>query len=330
MRALRRSGIKLWVLTGDKLETAISVGLSSSVLVSSMQLIVIDEHINTRDRFMERLEQIVHEFDIAHRPMTAAAAASSTPRSSLRQRALLSASPSRHVSTAGGAGAPDSGAEAGGGGGRARSASFERVFAPRSPASRSARANNGARISDVSGSHSHAAAADGGGSASAPATPPRLALVICGSTLSLALSSVAPPPSAAGGGGGGGGGAPSDSGSDPDLEYLFLTVAKACETVICYRATPLQKSTVVQGMSERSILWGDRAITLAVGDGSNDVPMIAYDLLLAACCLLLAVICCFLCCSFSLSTAHLFMCVMCDVMCDAYACIQASACGRGH
>lgn len=42
IESLRQAGIKVWVLTGDKQETAISIGLSCKLLTSDMQLIIIN------------------------------------------------------------------------------------------------------------------------------------------------------------------------------------------------------------------------------------------------------------------------------------------------
>ncbi|XP_078436696.1 phospholipid-transporting ATPase 1-like [Wolffia australiana] len=42
IESLRQAGIKIWVLTGDKQETAISIGLSSKLLTPSMQHIIIN------------------------------------------------------------------------------------------------------------------------------------------------------------------------------------------------------------------------------------------------------------------------------------------------
>lgn len=39
---LRQTGIKVWVLTGDKVETAINIGLSCQLLVPSMVRLLID------------------------------------------------------------------------------------------------------------------------------------------------------------------------------------------------------------------------------------------------------------------------------------------------
>ena len=55
-----------------------------------------------------------------------------------------------------------------------------------------------------------------------------------------------------------------------DLEINFIRISKSCEAVICCRVSPKQKADVV-----RMIKKDDRnAITLAVGDGANDVSMI--------------------------------------------------------
>lgn len=53
------------------------------------------------------------------------------------------------------------------------------------------------------------------------------------------------------------------------LQRRFLELAARCHAVVCCRATPLQKSEVVRLV--RSHL---RVMTLAIGDGANDVSMI--------------------------------------------------------
>ncbi|KAK1904725.1 putative phospholipid-transporting ATPase VB [Dissostichus eleginoides] len=70
-----------------------------------------------------------------------------------------------------------------------------------------------------------------------------VALVIDGRTLTMALSS--------------------------DLQDRFVDLAKHCRTVLCCRVTPLQKSRVVKVVREKL-----KVMTLAVGDGANDVNMI--------------------------------------------------------
>lgn len=56
---------------------------------------------------------------------------------------------------------------------------------------------------------------------------------------------------------------------EPRLELLFLDVACLCESLVCSRATPRQKAQVVALVRRRK-----SAVTLAIGDGANDVGMI--------------------------------------------------------
>ncbi|ORX95023.1 phospholipid-translocating P-type ATPase [Basidiobolus meristosporus CBS 931.73] len=49
----------------------------------------------------------------------------------------------------------------------------------------------------------------------------------------------------------------------------FLRISEKCHSVICCRVTPLQKSLVVRIVKKRL-----RKVTLAIGDGANDVSMI--------------------------------------------------------
>lgn len=39
---MKKAGIKVWVLTGDKIETAINIGFSCKLLNEKMELYVID------------------------------------------------------------------------------------------------------------------------------------------------------------------------------------------------------------------------------------------------------------------------------------------------
>ncbi|NWI58207.1 AT10B ATPase, partial [Calyptomena viridis] len=53
------------------------------------------------------------------------------------------------------------------------------------------------------------------------------------------------------------------------LEQKLLALARCCRSVLCCRCTPLTKSLVV-----RLVRGHLRAMTLAIGDGANDVSMI--------------------------------------------------------
>uniref|UniRef100_A0A8C3LRP7 Phospholipid-transporting ATPase n=1 Tax=Chrysolophus pictus TaxID=9089 RepID=A0A8C3LRP7_CHRPC len=53
------------------------------------------------------------------------------------------------------------------------------------------------------------------------------------------------------------------------LQNVFLELTEKCRAVVCCRATPLQKSVLVRLVRNKL-----KAMTLAVGDGANDVSMI--------------------------------------------------------
>ncbi|EGR27708.1 phospholipid-translocating p-type flippase family protein, putative [Ichthyophthirius multifiliis] len=56
---------------------------------------------------------------------------------------------------------------------------------------------------------------------------------------------------------------------DETLKQAFLKISQDCESVVCCRVTPKQKALIV-----RLIKDGIKKITLAIGDGANDVNMI--------------------------------------------------------
>jgi hypothetical protein len=57
--------------------------------------------------------------------------------------------------------------------------------------------------------------------------------------------------------------------ADEDRKSTLLRLAILCEAVICCRVSPLQKALIV-----RLVKDGLGAMTLAIGDGANDVSMI--------------------------------------------------------
>ncbi|KAJ3272622.1 hypothetical protein HDV01_005369 [Terramyces sp. JEL0728] len=57
---------------------------------------------------------------------------------------------------------------------------------------------------------------------------------------------------------------------DPSLRFKFLELALMCEAVVCCRVSPLQKALVVR-LVKRNVAG---AVTMAIGDGANDVGMI--------------------------------------------------------
>lgn len=55
-----------------------------------------------------------------------------------------------------------------------------------------------------------------------------------------------------------------------DLKLIFLELATYCKAVICCRVSPLQKALVVK-LVKKNV---EESVTLAIGDGANDVSMI--------------------------------------------------------
>ncbi len=59
---LGKAGVKLWVLTGDKLETAINIGYSSRILRNEMVLIRLHERGERKNKLKHRLRSIISSF----------------------------------------------------------------------------------------------------------------------------------------------------------------------------------------------------------------------------------------------------------------------------
>ena len=57
---------------------------------------------------------------------------------------------------------------------------------------------------------------------------------------------------------------------DDEMTEKFLSIAQFATTVICCRASPFQKSQVVQKIKK----FNPKAVTLAIGDGRNDISML--------------------------------------------------------
>ncbi|EFA85112.1 P-type ATPase [Heterostelium album PN500] len=178
VQSLREAGVKIWVLTGDKQETAISIATASSVIHNGMEIVILNE--NTKEDLLKRLLSLVS------------------------QKRIVSFNDSRRW-----------GPQLFG-----KLASTLKLDPSDAPL-----------ILNRTGE-----------------MQVQMAIVIDGSTLQLAL--------------------------DKDLRYHFLQVAKTAESVVCCRCSPSQKAKVVKLVAERSFLFGDGAITMAIGDGANDVPMI--------------------------------------------------------
>jgi phospholipid-transporting ATPase len=58
---LAKAGIKIWVLTGDKQETAINIGFACRLLTKEMELLVINE--TTKEETRNRIDKLLQKYD---------------------------------------------------------------------------------------------------------------------------------------------------------------------------------------------------------------------------------------------------------------------------
>ena len=59
IRSLREAGIKVWVLTGDKIETAINIGFSCGLLENDMEKFIVEE--TNFDKVNNKFDEILRE-----------------------------------------------------------------------------------------------------------------------------------------------------------------------------------------------------------------------------------------------------------------------------
>lgn len=63
IHTLQMAGIKVWVLTGDRQETAINIGLSCRLISESMNLVIVNEETSmaTKEFLSKRLNAITNQ-----------------------------------------------------------------------------------------------------------------------------------------------------------------------------------------------------------------------------------------------------------------------------
>ncbi|KAJ1825942.1 hypothetical protein LPJ56_002433, partial [Coemansia sp. RSA 2599] len=294
--SLRAAGIKIWVLTGDKMETAINIGFAANLLTKEMELWTISssagtEKVKSRFQLIARIMREMAANDMAlgaasDKQQAAAAAAKLTRENSvalaaaeaqalgsvsykigrakkflniadtLRRKKKVNNSSSNsnggpeatnaNASADARPAAVPSGAEESperesGGGVRAkgRHAAFPEL-ADDEPSPEIVRQS-------IDFLRRQSMAGDGYSDddfAKNAAYQPLNALVIDGASLSVVLS-------------------------DPECRAQLLEIAPLFKSVVCCRASPLQKAEVVKLIKD-----GLDLVTLAIGDGANDVSMI--------------------------------------------------------
>ncbi|XP_062558690.1 phospholipid-transporting ATPase ID isoform X3 [Armigeres subalbatus] len=228
---LQMAGIKIWVLTGDKQETAINIGYSCQLLTDDMLDVFIIDGL-TKAEVEQQLRKYMESLRIVntYHPTT-------LPKNTLNQNSGLTSGPTAN-------------------GGNSGSSGPMIEIQNSSPPSVSVvtfRWDNRHKYTSIGGSEEAPESvncsnySDGLGKTDTSMSDldegAGVALVINGHSLAHCLQ--------------------------PDMETKFLEIASHCRAVICCRVTPLQKAMVVE-LIKRS----KNAVTLAIGDGANDVSMI--------------------------------------------------------
>ncbi|KAK1947930.1 Phospholipid-transporting ATPase IB [Phytophthora citrophthora] len=254
--ALRKAGIKFWVLTGDKKETALSIGMSSHVIDDNMDVIVLGQR--DKGSLRTRLEELYVDLVEDKWGSDETSSAVSVLWEALK-RAILYLWDLVKLALVG----RDEEAEA---------RKKRRRLPRREHAGAETPTDSPAHYDEVYPAlpnrdisensfdrdlcdHDFEPKTDNmtGGTGSMSSgdyvdEELEFAMVIDGKTLALVL--------------------------DDDIKYLFLAVATQCKSVICCRCSPSQKASVVKLVTEPTLMFSPGNITLAIGDGANDVPMI--------------------------------------------------------
>ncbi|WIA18543.1 hypothetical protein OEZ85_009989 [Tetradesmus obliquus] len=230
--ALVAAGMKVWVLTGDKVETAISIGHTARLLNPQMALLKVSEADLTSSS--------------AASAAAAAAAVGGGPASRgsglwLFGRSGTSGGGSGIAGLFGGSNPnsnpnnnrPGLGLSSSSPGGPA-SAALRRMWA----AAHALRSRSSTAAAAAAAAESWLQLPAGGAAAVAG-----VGLVIDGAALAVALQ--------------------------PQHEDELLALCKECRAVICCRVSPMQKAQVASLLKHKA-----GAVTLAIGDGANDVSMI--------------------------------------------------------
>ncbi|CAM9416596.1 unnamed protein product [Phaeothamnion confervicola] len=215
---LGKAGVKVWVLTGDKMETAINIGYSCRLLDAEMTLIKIRGTPGDPKAVARQLRALDQHLNRLVDDPTLLGELWGNLRKQFGGSRGWRRMRGSSMSGAGGGGGGDSGA---GGGGEDDVAAVATLPAPLLEQPEGA-----PPLSQISSDF--------------------LAVIIDGPTLS-------------------------DIMGDPELEGLLLRIACLCKSVVACRVSPKQKSSIV-----RLVKKGVKPtpVTLAIGDGANDVGMI--------------------------------------------------------
>ncbi|KAF9181025.1 hypothetical protein BGZ50_005755 [Haplosporangium sp. Z 11] len=206
--ALREGGIKVWVLTGDKLETAINIGFASRLLEKDMKLEIMKMGRNEKpEQVLKRFKTMVDDVlsgRASAEELDASELATGSNNNDREHDTRPLSSPTTQPSIGN---------------------TWDEKHLPPTPSSTSLLRDPAASGHQPQRQQDHA-------------------LIVDGSALKILLD-------------------------DPDARKDLIKLSDVCFSVICCRASPLQKALVVE-----LIRRGKKTVCLAIGDGANDVSMI--------------------------------------------------------
>lgn len=220
IHTLAEAGIKIWVLTGDRQETAINIGYSCKLLTEDMSLMIVNEESKEATKaYLEKKLRVIKT--------SAIKLGYQLPNNRFNPNKIKLTTMQRLFTRRG-----------------FRQSLVDWGIVRESLADEKTRLLTGHTEGAIQkGSNLQLQIASTGDDELDAARLDSLALVIDGKSLKWAL--------------------------EPELEKLFLELATLCKAVICCRVSPLQKALVTKLVK---VQMG--ALTLAIGDGANDVSMI--------------------------------------------------------
>ncbi|KAF9156622.1 hypothetical protein DFQ26_009294 [Actinomortierella ambigua] len=223
--SLREAGIKVWVLTGDKLETAINIGFASRLLEKNMKLEIMrmgrkESPEAVLKRFKTLVDAVLHGKSYHESPAGAGAGAGAGEKAEITEE----------ENTSGDGGGSTSAASA-------AAPVWNEKSLPPSPSPSAQARDRGVEQDGEEGEEDD----DDEGLDGAEL---QHALIVDGAALKVLLD-------------------------DQEARKDLIRLSDECYSVICCRASPLQKALVVE-----LIRRGKKTVCLAIGDGANDVSMI--------------------------------------------------------
>ncbi|KAF9971218.1 hypothetical protein BGZ73_005886 [Actinomortierella ambigua] len=247
--SLRQAGIKVWVLTGDKLETAINIGFASRLLEKNMKLEIMrmgrkETPEAVLARFKKLVDAVLHgkryheDDDDDDEKKQLEKTASVTPTVTNNSTAVAPGDKTEIVEGHEAAGASTSAS------GAATPVWNEKSLPPSpSPSAQSRDRRREEERATAQGAGGEEEDDDSEDDDEDDGTRQH-ALIVDGAALKVLLD-------------------------DPEARKDLIRLSDECYSVICCRASPLQKALVVE-----LIRRGKKTVCLAIGDGANDVSMI--------------------------------------------------------